>query len=238
MSQMMMTRAEAPQRHLTARAVALTIVAVMLLGGVVCAAVASAGTATTNRCGYTASKQGRLGVYVVHGKVSCATAGRLLAGAFTQPGIGLDSPTGWELYKSGWTCQGQMGVYECDYGTRRTVYGLGCALQGCPSRKSVTLADASADNLGVDRCLPARLARSESARSARVIDPDRAFEVIARRARPSDLHWDDLVRNCGSALAHKTWFVVLHPRSQGADSHLFAVPLASGAWVQLGAYSF
>ena len=210
----------------------------MLITVTVCAA-ALAGETKANRCGHTASAQGRLGVYVARGKVNCAAAGRMLANAFKSSyGTPLDTPTGQILTPSGWTCYGQMGVYECDYGTKRSVTGLGCSsLFGCPRRATVGTPNAQEGNLAVARCIPAHLASSGSARSARVLEPSRAFDVIARRARSSDLHWGDLVRNCGRALADKTWFVVLHPH-EGADSHLFAVPLASGAWVQLGDYSY
>lgn len=124
----------------------------------------------------------------------------------------LTPPTGQILTPSGWTCYGQMGVYESDDGTKRSVTGLGCASSfGCPGRATVGTPNAQEDNLGVARCIPAHLASSGSARSARVLEPSRAFDVIARRARSSDLHWNDLVRNYGRALADKTWFVVLHP---------------------------
>jgi hypothetical protein len=113
----------------------------------VCAAPAAAGndrreasaTATRyDRCGYTTSPYGRLGIYVIKGDVSCSEAERLIHRAFHMAG----EPTRYgdsERYLGNWICGGQMGYYTCSRPTpahpKAQVEGRACTMRGvgCPA---------------------------------------------------------------------------------------------------------
>jgi hypothetical protein len=64
-----------------------------------------------DRCGFTSSPYGRLGVYIEKGRVSCRKGRHLIHREFYAPGKSVG--TGSVLYPNGWVCGGQMGSYFC-----------------------------------------------------------------------------------------------------------------------------
>jgi hypothetical protein len=124
--------------------------AAVVIGGFVCAGVAAGATGTSAgkvpRCKTIKVKNQRWGVYVDHGKVSCATAGHVLGGLLAGKGKNVDKgpADSYTLY-DGWFCPyDQMGVATCYYGTKpvknpsRSIFALSCAHgagePACPAR--------------------------------------------------------------------------------------------------------
>jgi hypothetical protein len=127
----------------------VTALAVIAACGVA-AALAVAGTAGASsgkvpRCEKITVNGKRWGVYVAKGKVSCATAGRVLKGVLAGKGKPLvGNGTGGSRYE-GWVCPyDQMGTVTCEHGTKpvanagRQIFGLSCATEvgepACPAR--------------------------------------------------------------------------------------------------------
>ena len=112
---------------------------------VVPTAVASSGrhaqstSATYRRCGFTSSPYGRLGIYVIMGKVRCSKAEWLIHQSFYVAG----EPTYYgdsERYPGNWICGGQMGYYTCSEPSpahpSEQVEGRACSMRGvgCPRK--------------------------------------------------------------------------------------------------------
>jgi hypothetical protein len=124
-------------------ATALAVIAACGVATMAGTAVASSGKVP--RCERITVKGERWGVYVAKGKVSCATAGRVLKGVLAGKGKPLvDNGTGGSRY-DGWVCPyDQMGVVTCEHGTKpvanasRQIFGLNCATgagePACPAR--------------------------------------------------------------------------------------------------------
>jgi hypothetical protein len=134
-------------RAMRTRAAALAVIAAC---GVAVSALMVAGTAGASsgkvpRCERIAVKGKRWGVYVAKGKVSCASAGKVLKGVLAGKGKSIvGNGTGGSRY-DGWVCPyDQMGVVTCEHGTKpvanagRQIFGLSCATgaggPACPAR--------------------------------------------------------------------------------------------------------
>jgi hypothetical protein len=105
------------------------LIAGVLLGVTLCAAVAYAGTAavTVKRCGYVKAEYGNSGMYPW--KMSCAEAKTVILGSEAKHAKVIYFSSGWDggavqIAGKYWVCTGQMGLYECGYPYRpHTVKG-------------------------------------------------------------------------------------------------------------------
>lgn len=101
---------------------------------------ATSTTETVPRCGYMTNEyQGRLGLYIADGSVSCAQAAQVMSQAFSNaPSTTI--ATDESLYADGWVCGGQMGEYFCSWpylqveadDPQKEVIALSCSNPGCP----------------------------------------------------------------------------------------------------------
>lgn len=127
--------------------------ALVVLGCVAWAGVgvsaAGASSGKVPRCATITVKGERWGVYVERGKVSCATAGKVLTGLLAGKGKNVvKGPADSYTLYDGWLCPyDQMGVATCQYGTKpvrspsRAIFGLSCATgtgePACPVRAEI-----------------------------------------------------------------------------------------------------
>jgi hypothetical protein len=106
---------------------------------------AGASSGKVPRCEKITLKGQRWGVYIAKGKVSCASAGKVLKAVLAGKGKSIiGNGTGGSRY-DGWVCPyDQMGVVTCQHGTKpvanasRQIFGLSCATgagePACPAR--------------------------------------------------------------------------------------------------------
>jgi len=206
---------------------------------------AAASARTIGRCGFTSSPYGRVGVYVVKGRVPCAEAEFLIGRAFYNSGVATNLPDA-SLFQDGWLCGGQMGFYNCATPTfasaRLEVQAIACHLGSvrCPASTRTSInTGAEPKPLGIAKCIPASYLEQGSAAGSRTaaqqLTP--SLEVrLAGHAETPDLNFALLASKCGSATAKRAWYVDLHPPGMACgacDSHEYWVQLRSGEWATL-----
>ena len=129
------------------RVAALAVIAVCGVAAMALTVAGTAGASSGNvpRCEKITVTGQRWGVYVAKGKVSCASAGKVLKAVLAGKGKSIvGNGTGGSRY-DGWVCPyDQMGVVTCQHGTKpvanasRQIFGLSCATgagePACPAR--------------------------------------------------------------------------------------------------------
>jgi hypothetical protein len=140
----------APRKRIRARATLAAAVALAALAWAgTSAGAAGASSGKASRCEKIAAEGQHWGVYVEKGNVSCATAGKVLAGVLDGKGKNVDvGPVDVDdeyIRYDGWACPYfQMGVVSCQYGDkpmahpRRAIFALDCRTvtgqPACPAR--------------------------------------------------------------------------------------------------------
>jgi hypothetical protein len=87
------------------------------------------GARSVRRCSFTGSPYGRIGVYLIKGRVGCDQAEFVIHRAFYASGTGIDTLSS-TLFADRWICGGQMGSLHCQIPTYTNpsveVEGLAC----------------------------------------------------------------------------------------------------------------
>lgn len=204
-----------------------------------------------SRCGFTNSPYGRIGIYVMKGKVRCRSAEFVVHRAFYVSGTPINGAGSSALYADGWICGGQMGYYTCTSPTvsnpSTAVEGIACHFGSvtCPPTTPVVDLPGPTPTAPVDiaKCVPANylLVGSSHGVARAALRQSPTFQVlVAARASSSDLNFQTLAATCSRKMVLRTWYTDLHPRGMqcgACDSHEYWVRLRSGVWATLGSFS-
>jgi hypothetical protein len=118
----------------------LATIAAILLG---IGPTAQASAKSAKRCGYVFDGPAKSGVYITHGRISCAKAKHIIRYTGTcQCGELLPGAGSVEKYPNGYTCGGHMGYYYCSKGgtaakPKIEITWLECRDPGCPATTRV-----------------------------------------------------------------------------------------------------